>query len=168
MFCKRHAELQQHVWERQRLRQLLRTAGPLRRPSVHPDHASALLPYRELLSSVPFPLFWDHGLSFPRGLLLPLILVVVKLDRPFSPESQIINTPLSLTHTEKLLSSQCFDPLFTFGLIWIPFASDLHGSWSFSCVSFGSLHANLLGSFSMTCLSFGHELVWVPFSACSA
>lgn len=68
--------LTQHLWHRQRLRQLLGLAGPLTDASVQPGHASAPLLHRELLSSVLLLLWWCHDLSFPQG-----AVVSVRLDR---------------------------------------------------------------------------------------
>lgn len=111
MLRKRHAELKLHVWQthRQRLRQLLRTAGPLRRPSVHPGHASALLLHRELIVFSVVSTILRSWFVLPQR---AAVAVVVRLDRPFS--LQVRNTNSCKSRRDKtLLYSHLFDTLFT-------------------------------------------------------
>lgn len=166
MLRKRHAELKLHVWQthRQRLRQLLRTAGPLRRPSVHPGHASALLLHRELIVFSVVSTILRSWFVLPQR---AAVAVVVKLDRPFS--LQVRNTNSCKSRRDKNTAVlPPFQHSLYLSLVWIPFVSHLHGSWSFTCMCPGSFHANLFASFSLTCLGFAHGWVRVPFSASPA
>lgn len=148
------------VWQRQRqrLRQLLWPAGPLRGASVQPGHALAVLPHREVLSSELLPLFWcHHGLSFPQQ---TTVTVVVKLDSAsaWSQEhKQRWDRPkFFISKNTPVLSSLW--PLLYFGpllnLICLSFAWQLmiflcdSGIWQLTCKS------NFSASFSHTCLSF--------------
>lgn len=149
------------MWQthRQRLRQLLRTAGPLRRPSVHPGHASALILHRGLI------VFSVVSTVLRSWFVLPQradVAVVVKLDRPFS--LQVRNTNSCKCHKDKnTVVLPPFRHSLYLSLIWIQFASHLHGSWSFTCMSPGCFHANLFASFSLTCLGFAGGESGSPF-----
>lgn len=88
-----------------------------------------------------------------------------KTWQTFQPTSQR-HIQQSMEYTKLLLYSHLsHSPLLS--LVWIPFVSHLHGSWSFSSVSPGGLYANLLASFSLTCMGFTHCWAWVAFFSLS-
>lgn len=142
MLCKRHAELRLHVWQRyrQRLRQLLTTGWSTKK---------TLCPARPRLSSSPAQrtiVSSAVSTTLRSWFVLPHrtdVAVVVKRDRPFSPQvrnandcqyctrTSIAGPPASLTLSlpSSVLNTICF--LFAWQLKF------------FFCVPSGSSYANL-------------------------